>query len=456
MSLFRNSRSTGARTRGRSAWSRRAAVATVAGLSLVVTSCSGSRAGDDAADAESCLDTSGDSVKIGLINSLSGTMAISETTVNESLKMAVEEINDDGGVLGKELEIKEEDGASEPATFAERSQRLIQQECVAAVFGGWTSASRKAMLPVFEGNNSLLFYPVQYEGLEASDNIFYSGATTNQQIIPALDYLREEEGAESLFLLGSDYVFPRTANLIIKQYAEEYDMEIVGEDYTPLGSTDFTTMANRIKGSGADAVFNTLNGDSNVAFFRQYNSIGLDAATMPVMSVSIAEEEVEGIGANNVEGQLTAWDYYQTVDTPENEAFVQRFKDRYGADRVTSDPMEAAYTSVYLWKEMVESADSFEVNDVRDAADGTSYDAPEGTVTVDGDNQHITKTPRIGRINGEGLIDTVWEADEAVEPDPFLDTYDWFDTSEATEQVEADEAEDTEDSEDSEDTEDES
>lgn len=188
MSLFRNSRSTGARTRGRSAWSRRAAVATVAGLSLVVTSCSGSRAGDDAADAESCLDTSGDSVKIGLINSLSGTMAISETNVNESLKMAVEEINDDGGVLGKELEIKEEDGASEPATFAERSQRLIQQECVAAVFGGWTSASRKAMLPVFEGNNSLLFYPVQYEGLEASDNIFYSGATTNQQIIPALDY----------------------------------------------------------------------------------------------------------------------------------------------------------------------------------------------------------------------------------------------------------------------------
>lgn len=425
---------------------RKAAVAVVAAFSLALTACSGSRVGDEASDAESCLDTSGDSVPVGLINSLSGTMAISETTVNESLKMAVDEINDDGGVLDKQLDIKEEDGASEPATFAERSQRLIQEECVAAVFGGWTSASRKAMLPVFEGNNSLLFYPVQYEGLEASPNIFYNGATTNQQIIPALDYLREEEGVESLFLVGSDYVFPRTANMIIKQYADEYGMEIVGEDYTPLGSTDFTTIVNRIDNSGADAVFNTLNGDSNVAFFRQYNSIGLSAEEMPVMSVSIAEEEVAGIGANNVEGQLTAWDYYQTVDTPENEDFVARFKDRYGEDRVTSDPMEAAYTSVYLWKAMVEAADSFDVGDVRDAADGVSFDAPEGTVTVNGDNQHITKTPRIGRINGEGLIDTVWEAPEPVDPDPYLEGYDWADTSEAPEDDDAADADDADES----------
>lgn len=402
------------------------AMASVLGLTL---SACGARAGDEAAAAESCVDTSGDSIKIGLINSLSGTMAISETTVNQSLKLAAEEINADGGVLGKQLEIVEEDGASEPTIFAERSRRLLQQDCVAAVFGGWTSASRKAMLPVFEGNDSLLFYPVQYEGLESSENIFYSGATTNQQIIPALDYLKDEEGVESLFLVGSDYVFPRTANMIIRQYAEANGIEIVGEDYTPLGSTDFTTIANRVQASGADAVFNTLNGDSNVAFFRQYNSIGLDVDTMPVMSVSIAEEEVGGIGANNVEGQLTAWNYYQTVDTPANHSFVSRFQEKYGADRVTSDPMEAAYLSLFVWKEMVEKAGSFDVAEVRDAADGVTVDAPEGTVTVNGDNHHITKTPRIGRINAEGLIDTVWEAPEAVEPDPYLDGYDWADVS---------------------------
>ncbi|MGO1949675.1 MAG: urea ABC transporter substrate-binding protein [Mycobacteriaceae bacterium] len=404
-----------------------AAAAVVTGVSLVLTSCSGTRAGEPVPEAESCVDTSGDSISIGFINSLSGTMAISETTVNQSLHMAAEEINADGGVLGKQLDIKEEDGASEPVTFAERSQRLIQEECVAAVFGGWTSASRKAMLPVFESNNSLLFYPVQYEGLEASPNIFYNGATTNQQIVPALDYLKDREDVESLFLVGSDYVFPRTANMLIKQYAEANGIEIVGEDYTPLGSTDFTTIANRIAASDADAVFNTLNGDSNVAFFRQYNGIGLTPEDMPVMSVSIAEEEVGGIGAGNVEGQLTAWDYYQNVDTPDNKAFVQRFKDEYGDDKVTSDPMEAAYTSLHLWKEMVEKAGSFDVDEVRAAADGTSYDAPEGPVTVNGDNQHITKTPRIGRINADGLIDTVWEEDAPVDPDPFLDGYDWAD-----------------------------
>lgn len=408
----------------------KAAVLAITGLTIA--SC-GAKAGESATGAESCVDTSGDSVKVGFINSLSGTMAISETTVSESLRMAADEINEAGGVNGKKLEVVTEDGASEPAVFAERSTRLIQQECVAAVFGGWTSASRKAMLPVFEANNALLFYPVQYEGLEASKNIFYSGATTNQQIIPALDYLKNEENAKKLFLVGSDYVFPRTANMIIKQYAEANGMEIVGEEYTPLGSTDFTTIANRVKDSGADAVFNTLNGDSNVAFFRQYNSLGLDADSMPVLSVSIAEEEVEGIGARNLDGQLTAWNYYQTVESPENETFVSAFKERYGNDRVTSDPMEAAYTSLYLWKAMVEKADSFAVDDVREAADGITFDAPEGKVTVDGETQHLVKTPRIGRINSEGLIDTIWESSEPVDPDPFLKGYDWANTDEAPE-----------------------
>lgn len=406
------------------------ALAALTGFSLAAC---GVKAGEESAAASggsnSCVDTSGDTIKVGFINSLSGTMAISETTVKESLDLALEEINADGGVNGKQLEAVSEDGQSEPAIFAERSKRLIEQECVAAVFGGWTSASRKSMLPVFENANSLLFYPVQYEGMEASDNIFYAGATTNQQIIPALDYLKSE-GKSKIFLVGSDYVFPRTANAIIKQYAEANGMEIVGEEYTPLGSTNFTTIANRIQQSGADAVFNTLNGDSNVAFFNQYDSVGLSADTMPVVSVSIAEEEVAAIGASNIEGQLTSWNYYQTVDNPENKTFVEAFKAKYGENRVTSDPMEAAYTSLYLWKEMVEKADSFAVDDVRAAADGVTFAAPEGEVTVDGDNQHLYKTPRIGRINSEGLIDIIWETDSPVKPDPYLEGYDWADSGE--------------------------
>ncbi|MEY8578240.1 urea ABC transporter substrate-binding protein [Corynebacteriaceae bacterium 6-324] len=400
----------------------------VAAAGFALASC-GARAGETVENtADSCVDTSGDSIKVGFINSLSGTMAISETTVKESLEMAAEEINVAGGVNGKQLEVVSEDGQSEPAIFAERSQKLIQQDCVAAVFGGWTSASRKSMLPVFESNNSLLFYPVQYEGMESSPNIFYSGATTNQQITPALEYLKNEKGVKKLFLVGSDYVFPRTANGIIEQYAAANGIEIVGTEYTPLGSTNFTTIVNRVKESGADAVFNTLNGDSNVAFFNQYNSVGMNAETTPVLSVSIAEEEVAAIGASNVKDQLTSWNYYQTLDTPENQKFVADFKAKYGPDRVTSDPMEAAYTSLYLWKAMVEKADSFAVDDVRAAADGVTFDAPEGEVKIDADNQHLYKTPRIGQINPDGLIDIVWETDSAVKPDPYLKEYSWADS----------------------------
>ncbi|WP_432676620.1 urea ABC transporter substrate-binding protein [Rhodococcus pyridinivorans] len=404
-----------------------AAPAALVAVGLVLSAC-GSRAGDEgstaASGAASCVDTSGDAVKVGSLNSLSGTMAISEVTVRDSIALAVEEINADGGVLGKQIEIVSEDGASEPAVFAEKAEKLIGSDCVAAVFGGWTSSSRKAMLPVFEDRNALLYYPVQYEGLESSSNIFYTGATTNQQIVPALDYLKEQ-GVKSLYLVGSDYVFPQTANRIIKAYAEANGIEIKGEDYTPLGSTDFSTIVNKVRTADADAVFNTLNGDSNVAFFREYTNAGLDAKDMPVVSVSIAEEEVGGIGAQNIEGQLTAWNYYQTVDSPENTSFVEAYKAKYGANKPTSDPMEAAYTSVYLWKNTVEKAESFEVDDVVEAADGVTFDAPEGTVTIDGDNHHITKTARIGEIRGDGLIYTVWESDGAIEPDPYLESYDW-------------------------------
>ncbi len=403
-----------------------AAPAALAALGLVLTGC-GSKASDSAsggAAAASCVDTSGEVVKVGSLNSLSGTMAISEVTVRDSIALAVEEINSTGGVLGKQIQVVGEDGASEPTVFAEKAEKLISSDCVAAVFGGWTSSSRKAMLPVFEDRNSLLYYPVQYEGLEDSKNIFYTGATTNQQIIPALDYLKEK-GVTSLYLVGSDYVFPQTANRIIKAYAAANGIEIKGEDYTPLGSTDFSTIVNKVRTADADAVFNTLNGDSNVAFFREYKNVGLTPQGMPVVSVSIAEEEVGGIGVANIEGQLTAWNYYQTIDSPENKTFVAAYKAKYGQDKPTSDPMEAAYTSVYLWKNTVEKANSFATSDIQANADGVTFDAPEGTVTIDGSNHHITKTARIGEIRGDGLIYTVWDSGQPITPDPYLESYPW-------------------------------
>ncbi|MCV7186641.1 urea ABC transporter substrate-binding protein [Mycolicibacterium murale] len=393
--------------------------------SLVLVGC-GSKASDTgtAAEAASCVDTESPTIKVGSLNSLSGTMAISEVTVRDAIKLAVDEINADGGVLDKQIELIGEDGASEPTVFAEKAEKLISSDCVAAVFGGWTSSSRKAMLPVFESANSLLYYPVQYEGLESSPNIFYTGATTNQQIVPALDYLKEQ-GVKSLYLVGSDYVFPQTANRIIKAYAEANGIEIKGEDYTPLGSTDFSTIVNKVRTADADAVFNTLNGDSNVAFFREYKNVGLTPQEMPVVSVSIAEEEVGGIGVENITGQLTAWNYYQTIDTPVNKAFVDAYKAAYGANKPTSDPMEAAYTSVYLWKNTVEKAGAFDTKSIQDNADGVTFDAPEGLVTIDGENHHITKTARIGEIRPDGLIYTVWESPGPIEPDPFLKSYPW-------------------------------
>lgn len=374
--------------------------------------------------ASSCVDTSGNTIKIGFVNSLSGTMAISETTVNKSLHMAADEINAAGGVLGKQLEVVDQDGKSEPAVFAEKARSLIEKECVAAVFGGWTSSSRKAMLPVFEADNALLFYPLQYEGMESSPNIFYSGAAPNQQIVPALDYLKEQ-GHKKIFLVGSDYVFPQTANRVVNAYAEGNGMEVVGEEYTPMGSTDFTTIVNKLKFSGADAVVNTLNGDSNVAFFKEYKASGLTADQVPVISMSIAEEEVSAIGLSNVEGQLTAWNYYQTLDSAENKKFVKDFKAKWGQNKPTSDPMESAYTSLYLWKGMVEKAGSFDVDKVKAAADGVTFDAPEGEVKVDGENHHIYKTSYIGKIESDSLIHTVWRSDGPIAPDPYLKTYSW-------------------------------
>ncbi|MBP2702673.1 urea ABC transporter substrate-binding protein [Microbispora sp. RL4-1S] len=376
------------------------------------TSSGGSAAGD------------GKTIKVGILHSLSGTMAISEVTVKDAELLAIDEINAAGGVLGKKIEPVIEDGASDWPTFAEKATKLIAQDKVATVFGGWTSASRKAMLPVFEKRKALLWYPVQYEGLESSPYIFYTGATTNQQIVPGLDYLKEK-GKKKLFLVGSDYVFPRTANKIIKAYAAANGMQILGEEYTPLGHTEYSTLVNKIVEAKPDAVFNTLNGDSNVAFFKQLKSTGITAEQMPVMSVSVAEEEVAGIGVDNVAGQLVAWNYYQTTDTPANQKFVAAFKAKYGQEKVTSDPMEAGYNAVYLWAEAAKKAGTTEVEAVKKAAAGVSLERPEGQVTIDGDNQHVYKTARIGVIQPDGQIKEVWNSGKPIKPDPYLRTYPW-------------------------------
>ncbi|MEH0631410.1 urea ABC transporter substrate-binding protein [Streptomyces stelliscabiei] len=398
--------------------------ASALGTTAALSACGAKTGSGTSSAAGAQADTSGDTVKVGLLNSLSGTMAISEVTVHNALLLAVKEINAAGGVLGKKLKPVSQDGASDWPTFAEKAEALITDDKVVATFGCWTSASRKAVKPVFERYKSLLFYPVQYEGLEQSPYIFYVGATTNQQIVPALDYLKKQ-GLTRLYLVGSDYVFPRTANKIIRAYAEAQGMKVVGEDYAPLGSTEFSTIVNKVKDAGADAVFNTLNGDSNVAFFKEYKSAGLTAKSLPVLSVSIAEEEVKSIGTQYLEGQLTAWNYYETTPGAANTTFVAAYQAAYGKDKPTSDPMEAAYISVYLWKEMVEKAGSFDVAKVKKASGGIELDAPEGKVTVDGATQHVYKTARIGKIGSDGLIEEVWNSGKPIKPDPYLKGYAW-------------------------------
>ncbi len=362
----------------------------------------------------------GDTIKVGILHSLSGTMAISETTVVEAEQLAIKEINEAGGVLGKQIQAIIEDGASDWPTFAEKATKLIEQDQVVTVFGCWTSASRQAVLPVFESRNHMLWYPVQYEGQECSRNIFYTGAAPNQQIEPAVEWLFNNKGRE-FFLVGSDYVFPRTANNIIKEQLKALGGETVGEDYLPLGNTEVTSIITKIRTAlpNGGVIFNSLNGDSNVAFFKQIEAAGLSPEQYPVMSVSIAEEEVRQIGVEYLKGHYAAWNYFQTVETPENRAFVDAFRAEYGADRVTNDPMEAAYIMVYLWKQAVEQAGTADDLDaVRIAAVGQQFNAPHGPVTMQ-PNHHISKTVRIGQVRDDGLFDIISETDGPVDPVPW-------------------------------------
>ncbi len=415
----------------RRAFVKAAAAGTLGAAALGLSGCAQSAlaealagAGADEGAAQASADVTDTTVKVGIMHSLSGTMAMSETSVRDAELLAIDEINAAGGVLGRQIESVVEDGASDNATFAEKAQKLLMSDHVAAVFGCWTSASRKAVLPVFEQYNGLLWYPVQYEGMESSQNIFYVGAAPNQQIVPAVDYLAEHYGPR-IFLLGSDYVFPRTANTVIKAQAAAQGYEIVGEEYTPMGHTDYATVINKIRAASPDFVFNTLNGDSNVSFFKQLRDSGITADDCMTCSVSVAEEEVAGIGASYLEGHMTSWNYYETTSTAENDAFVAAYKERYGADRVTDDPIEAGYCAVHLWAAACEKAGSFDVDAVRAAAGGVTFRAPEGLMTIDGDNQHMYKTIRIGRVNADGLIDEVWASDEPLKPDPYLDGYAW-------------------------------
>ncbi|HEX8463599.1 MAG TPA: urea ABC transporter substrate-binding protein [Abditibacterium sp.] len=366
---------------------------------------------------------SGDTVKVGILHSLSGTMSISEVSVKNADLLAIKEINAKGGVMGKQIEAVVEDGASDWPTFAQKAEKLLTQDKVAAVFGCWTSSSRKAVKPVFEKNKGLLYYPVQYEGLEASPYIFYTGATTNQQIVPAVSYLLKS-GKKKMFLLGSDYVFPRTANKVIKAQLAAEGGTNVGEEYTPLGHTEYSTVISKIQAAKPDVVFSSLNGDSNVAFFKQLKAAGLDAKSMPVMSVSVAEEEVKAIGPANMVGQYAAWNYYQTTKSPANDKFVKAFHTEY-KDAPTSDPVDAAYASVYLWKASVEKAKSFDVEAVKKAAPGVTFNAPGGAYKIDGDNQHIYKKVRIGMVQPDGNFKEVWSTPDYVKPDPYLKTYSW-------------------------------
>jgi urea transport system substrate-binding protein len=365
----------------------------------------------------------GNKVKVGILHSLTGTMAISESSLKDAELLAIEEINAKGGVLGKTIEPIVEDPASKFTTdFPEKAKKLLLKDKVAAVFGCWTSVSRKNVLPHFEENYGLLFYPVQYEGNECSNFVVYSGAAPNQQILPAVEWLMSKEGGshKKFFLIGTDYVFPRTANLVIRKYLEKNGGTTVAEEYTPFEHKEYQSLVQKIKASDADVVFSTINGDSNINFYNEMAAQGLTAEKMPVVAVSVGEDELRGLDPAKVKGHLAAWNYFQSIKTPKNEEFVKKFQDKYGKDRVTDDPIAAAYAQVYLWKAAVEKAKSFAVKDVQDAlhSGGIEFDAPEGKISVDKHNNHVKKAFYMGKILDNKQFEIVHKT-EPIDPEPY-------------------------------------
>ena len=369
-----------------------------------------------------------DTVKVGILHSLSGTMAISETTLKDVMLMLIEEQNKKGGVLGKQIEAVVVDPASNWPLFAEKARELIEKDKVAAVFGCWTSVSRKSVLPVFEELNNILFYPVQYEGEESSKNVFYTGAAPNQQAIPAVDYLMNEEGVERWVLAGTDYVYPRTTNKILEAYLLQKGVapEDIMINYTPFGHSDWQTIVSDIKAFGSagkkTAVVSTINGDANVPFYKELGNQGVKATDIPVVAFSVGEEELAGLDTAPLLGHLAAWNYFQSVDTPENAEFIAKWKEFIKNDkRVTNDPMEAHYIGFNMWVEAVEKAGTTDPTAVIDAMIGVAVPNLSGGFSAMMPNHHITKPVLIGEIQADGQFETVWETPGLVVGDEWSD-----------------------------------
>lgn len=358
-------------------------------------------------------------VKVGILHSTTGTMAISETGSVEAEKLAIEQINAMGGILGRKIEIIQEDGASDWPTFAEKAKKLLENDKVAAVFGCWTSASRKAVLPVFEKDNGLLYYPTFYEGLEESKNVFYTGQEATQQILAGLDWASRELGAKTFYLVGSDYIWPRTSMKIARKHIENVlKGTVVGEEYYPLGSTQFGSLINKIKLKKPDLVFGAVVGGSNVAWFKQLNAAGLTFKKQPMLTISVTEDEVLGIGGENVEGLYSSMKYFQSLDLPGNKSFIDAFKKKWGADSVIGDVTESGYLGPWLWLRAVEAAKSFDVDKVVAASPGIEWeDSPHGYLKVD-KNHHLWMKTRIGEWQKDGQVKIVYESD-VIKPDPF-------------------------------------
>lgn len=366
-----------------------------------------------------------DTVKVGILHSVTGTMAISETGSVQAEKLAIEQINASGGVLGRQIEYIQEDGASDWPTFAEKSRKLLVNDNVAAVFGCWTSASRKAVLPVFEQYNGMLYYPTFYEGLEESPNVIYTGQEATQQILASIDWLAEEKGAKTFYLLGSDYIWPRTSNKIARKHIDKLGLKVVGEEYYPLGHTQFNSVINKIKLKKPDVIFASVVGGSNVAFYKQMKAAGIDLTKESplLLTISVTEDEILGIGGENVEGAYASMKYFQSLGNDNNQDFVKAFKKRWGEDIVIGDVTQAAYLGPWLWKAAVEKAGSFDIDKVREASPGIELTtAPEGYVRIH-ENHHLWSKARIGQAQKDGQYKVIYETEELMEPDPFPKGY---------------------------------
>ncbi|QCN97086.1 MULTISPECIES: urea ABC transporter substrate-binding protein [Azospirillum] len=362
-------------------------------------------------------------VKVGILHSTTGTMAISETGSVQAEKLAIAQINEMGGVLGRKIEVIQEDGASDWPTFAEKARKLLVEDKVAAVFGCWTSASRKAVLPVFEQYNGMLYYPTFYEGLEQSKNVIYTGQEATQQILAGLDWVTKEKGAKSFFLIGSDYIWPRTSNKIARKHIEMKGQKVVGEEYFPLGHTQFNSVINKIKLTKPDVIYASVVGGSNVAFYKQMKAAGIDLNKQVLMTISVTEDEMLGIGGENIAGAYACMKYFQSLQNPNNEKFVAAFKAMWGANSVIGDVTQAGYLGPWLWKLTVEKAKSFDIDKIAVASEGIEFSgAPEGYVRVHG-NHHLWSKTRVGRARPDGQFDVVYETADLIEPNPFPKGY---------------------------------